>query len=176
MKVYTVNPEKSKIKWKSQIGDLHIDGEMSARDGSLVSELGELVEGQVNIDLDSIKIVDSSLDKKNQEKLREHLRSADIFKDQDKLVEYKIQSIVPNGDQITIKGMLNFNNLAFGMDMNAEVQLTDQKFTAHGHIQASKSNLVFLEQLEQMFEGQIKGDQSIKTFEVECDIVAEPGK
>ena len=49
-KIYNINPEKSKIKWTSHIGDQEIQGEFKPHHGKLIAELGEIVEGSVHFD------------------------------------------------------------------------------------------------------------------------------
>lgn len=172
MKIYYVDPKKSKINWSSRIGDLQINGEVTAHDGKLIAELDQVVEGQLSVDLNSLKIVNSSLSKDDEEKLQKHLKSAEFFDGDTTLAQYKIEQIIPNHDDYTIKGMLNFKGLGFGMNVEAELEHDDRELHAKGKIRAGKSNPVFLEELERIFSDQIQGDKSIKTFEIDCEINA----
>lgn len=172
MRIYKIDGNKSKINWSSHVGNVKISGEMNAHDGSLITELGELIEGNVRVDLNSLKILNSSLDNEELEKLSEHLKSIPLFDSDDAMANYKIEKIIPNQKEQTIKGMLTFGDLAFGMDIQANIEQTKNEIIAHGKMQASKSNFVFIEELEKLYADRLDDDKSISTFKINCELIA----
>lgn len=172
MKIYKIDSNKSKIQWSSNVGKIEISGKMDAYDGILITELGELIEGNVRVDLGSLKVLNSPLDDEKLEKLREHLKSIPLFDSDDAMANYKIQKIIPDIKEKTIKGMLTFGDLGFGMDVQANIEHSEKELIAHGKMQASRSNFVFLEELEKLYAERLGDDKSISTFKINCDIIA----
>ena len=172
MNIYKIDSHKSKINWSTQSGDLKIIGDIAVEDGTLISELNELIEGHVSINLNSLSVLGSSLSQHEEENLKKHLKSSDLFASDTPMAQFKIKDIVPGEDDHTIKGFLKFNNMAFGLAVQTKLQYDNDELHALGNIQASKSNMVLLEELEKMFADHIKGNKSIKTFKVDCDLWA----
>lgn len=172
MKIYNVNPKKSKIKWTSHIGDQEIQGELKAHHGKLISELGEIVEGNISVDLKSLKIVNSSLSEKQIERLERTINSSPLLDDDNAMVEYKFEEVISDSDHELIKGLLMVSNQAFGINMIARFNSSDNELSTDGEMQIQKSNPVLISELDNLFKDDIEGDNSIQSFDLECHLVA----
>jgi hypothetical protein len=172
MKIYNINPEKSKIKWTSHIGDQEIQGELKPHHGKLISELGEIVEGNISVDLKSLKIVNSTLSQKQIKRLENTIKSSPLLDDDNAIVEYKFEEVFSENDHELIKGLLMVSNQAFGINMIASFSSSDNELSTDGEIKIQKSNPVLISELDNIFKEDFEDDKSIQSFDLECHLIA----
>lgn len=172
MKIYNINGEKSNIKWSSQIGDKEIHGEMNANDGVLISELGKIIEGNVTVDLSSMKVTDTTLSKEEKNKIEKQLKSFPLLQGEGNLANYKIEKVIPRENEDQLKGVLTISNQAFGIDVFTNFQESENEIRANGKVQVEKSNPVLLKELDYLYENQIHDNKTIESFDLECELIA----
>jgi hypothetical protein len=172
MKIYHIIPTKSRIKWSGRVGDRTITGKINACEGSLISELGQVIGGNISVDLTSIKVTDNTLTEEDRKHLEKHLKSLSMSDFREKLVQYKIDRVFPQDDADLIKGLFTIGNQAFGVDVKAKFHQDSDVLSARGSTQVEKSNPELLRQIDISFQDQLKDDKSIEAFEVEFDLNA----
>ncbi|GEM_PF-3021013 len=170
MKTYIVDEEKSKITWKGTDEKNSNRGELKFNSGKLFAELGEIVEGFVGIDLSSLKVAeDTQMDKENEEKLIEHLKSREFLNtDEFPTAKYKIVKVIEKDGDATIKGVLNLKEEAFGFNFPANVSISDQKFTAEGNFTLQSINPVLKDKITANYDG-----DPIETIELNFKLEAD---
>ena len=169
MKIYNLDNEKSKIRWSSQIGNQKINGEMSTHDGKLISELGKVIEGNVWIDLGSMKVTDNSLSKEERKKIEDELKSFPLLRNDENLANYKIEEVIPQKNNSRVKGLLMISNQAFGIDVMTNFEESEDVLRATGKVAVENSNPVLLQELDHLYDSQLHDEKSITSFEVECE-------
>jgi len=172
MKIYNLDNEKSKIRWSSQIGEQKIKGEMNTHDGKLISELGKVIEGNVSIDLRSMRVTDNSLSKEERKKIEDELKSFPLLKNDESLANYKIEKIIPQENNSRVKGLLMISNQAFGIDVITNFEQSEDILRATGKVAVENSNPVLLQELDHLYDSQLHDEKSIKSFELECELFA----
>ena len=171
MKIYNLNPEKSKIKWTSQIGDQKVQGELNAHHGKLISELGEIVSGNISVDLRSLKIVNSDLTHDQVKSIEKTIKSYPVMNSEDAIVDFKFEEVISEADNKLIKGILMVTNQAFGMDVVIKFSLSDGELIANGETQIENSNPVIIDQLDGLINEDLPKDTSILSVGLECRLV-----
>ena len=172
MKVYQLDPDKSKIKWSSQIGDQSIHGEFHGLDGNIVSDLGEITGGNISVDLKTITITDTALTGEQKDLIDQAIKKSPIIKGDDSVVNFKFEEIISNPDHDLIKGILMISNQAFGMDVVANFNQTDSELVARGKMDVQSSNPVLIQELDNLYDHELDEDKNINSFNIECELVA----
>jgi hypothetical protein len=172
MKVYNLNPEKSKINWTSIIGEQEIHGEVRAKDGSIIAELGNVVEGNVYIDLNTIKVTDSAMGSKEKKEFEKTLKSSPLINDDNGVVNYKFQEVIPGDEHNVLKGLLMFGKQAFGIDVIADFEQSGESLKATGKISIERSNPVLISELDKVYDKKLDDDKSLQDFTIDCELVA----
>ena len=77
---YVLDTKKSSLKWKAGKNEnyFHV-GTVDFKEGHIEMENGMLHDGEFEVDLASIKVVDEGLPKEKREKLAGHLQTEDFF-------------------------------------------------------------------------------------------------
>lgn len=176
MKIYNINPEKSKIKWTSQIGDQKVEGELNAHHGKLISELGEIVAGNISVDLRSLKIVNSDLTQDQVKSIEKTIKSSPVMETEDAIVDYKFENVISESDNKLIKGIVMVTNQAFGMDVVIKFDHSNGNLIANGETQIENSNPVIIDQLDGLINEDIPEDTSIQSVGLECRLVGTLSK
>jgi len=176
MKIYNIDPEKSKIKWTSQIGDQKVQGELNAHHGKLISELGEIVEGNISVDLRSLKIVNTDLTQDQVNSIEKTIKSSPVMESDEAVVDYKFEEVISESDNKLIKGLVMLTNQAFGMDVKIKFELSDKDLIAHGETQIENSNPVIIDQLDDLINENLPEDTSIQSVDLECRLVGTLSK
>ena len=172
MKVYQLDPDKSKIKWSSQIGDQSIHGEFHGLDGNIVSDLGEITGGNISVDLKTITITDTALTEEQKDLIDQAIKKSPIIKGDDSVVNFKFEEIISNPDHDLIKGILMISNQAFGMDVVANFNQTESELVARGKMDVQSSNPVLIQELVNLYDHELDEDKNINSFNIECELVA----
>ncbi len=172
MKVYQLDPDKSKIKWSSQIGDQSIHGEFHGLDGNIVSDLGEITGGNISVDLKTITITDTALTEEQKDLIDQAIKKSPIIKGDDSVVNFKFEEIISNPDHDLIKGILMISNQAFGMDVVANFNQTESELVARGKMDVQSSNPVLIQELDNLYDHELDEDKNINSFNIECELVA----
>jgi len=172
MKIYKLNPDKSNLKWSSKIGDHEIHGMAKIQDGNLISEMGEVIEGNISVDLRTLNITDTALSQDQQESLEKAINSSPFMKEDQSLAYFKFEEVLSDNDHDVMKGLLMIGNQAFGLDINTKFNQSGNDLITKGETQIQKSNFVFIEELEHLFEDTIEKGKSIESFDVECELFA----
>jgi transcriptional regulator of met regulon len=176
MKIYNINPEKSKIKWTSQIGDHRVQGELNAHHGKLISELGEIVSGNISVDLRSLKIVNSDLTRDQVKSIEKTIKSSPVMETEDAFVDYKFEEVISDSDNKLIKGILMVTNQAFGMDVAIKFDLSDGDLIGNGETQIENSNPVIIDQLDGLINENLPENTSIQSIGLACRLVGTLSK
>lgn len=172
MKVYNLDTEKSKINWTSVIGDQEIHGEVRAKDGSIIAELGNVVEGNIYVDLNTIKVTDTAMGAKEKKEFEKALKSSPLINDENGVVSYKFEEVIPKDEHNLLKGLLMFGKQAFGIDVIADFEQSDESLKATGKISVEQSNPVLISELDKVYERKLDDDKSLQDFTIDCELVA----
>ena len=93
MKIYKLNPDKSNIIWSGKIGDQHVSGKVNVHDGTIISEMGEVIEGNIAVDLKTLSITDTALSKEQRELLENAIKSSSIMEEEEAVANFKFEEL-----------------------------------------------------------------------------------
>jgi len=172
MKVYQLDPDKSKITWSSQIGDQKIHGEFHGLDGNIVSDLGEITGGNISVDLKTITVTDTALTGEQKDLIDQAIKKSPIIKGDDSVVNYKFEEVISNPDHELIKGILMISDQAFGMDVVANFDQSENHLIAKGKMDVKSSNPVLIQELDNLYDSELEENKNINSFNIECELVA----
>jgi hypothetical protein len=172
MKIYHIEPDKSRITWSGVVGNQTITGEINASEGSFVSELGQVIGGNVTVDLATIKVTDSSLTKEQRSHMEKQIKSFPMTKDKETLAQYNIERVIPQDDMDLIKGLLSIGNQAFGVDVLARFDQNDDQLSVRAKAQVEKSSPILIQELDDSFKDQLSEDKSIESLNLNFDLKA----
>lgn len=175
MKIYHIIPSKSRITWSGRVGDRTITGKVNAYDGSLISELGQVIGGNISVDMTSIKVTDNALTEEERKQIENQLKSLPESDDNEDLVQYKIDRVVPQKDADLIKGLFTYGNQAFGVDVRAKFYQDHDELSAKGSAQVKHSNPDLLSRIDISFQNQLSENKKIDALELEFDLNAMVG-
>ena len=121
--------EDSTITWAaSRPGKTH-DGTLSISKGNFVFEDSKLIGGDFIIDMNTIKVLDIKPGKSN-EKLVNHLRSADFFDvDNHATGSYKVTGSEAKDDKTLVKGKLTIKGITKDVSFLADVSIDGDTIT-----------------------------------------------
>ncbi len=166
---YKVNPGLSTLKWKGSkvIGSSHT-GNIKLKSGTLLMESDKLKGGNFTIDMTSITNSDIE-DKKNRQKLVNHLESDDFFSvKQYPEATFKITSFVDKGDgNYTINGDLTIKDKTEPISFPAIVMHKDSQVVASAKITFDRSKFDVRYGSGSFFDN--LGDKAISD-EIEMDV------
>jgi hypothetical protein len=154
------------------VGDRTIAGSVNACDGSLISELGQVIGGNISVDLTSIKLTDNALTDEERKHLEKHLKSISRSDYGENMVQYKIDRVFPQEDADLIKGLFTIGNQAFGVDATAKFNQDQGALSAKGSTQVEKSNPDLLRQIDISFQDDPNENKKIEALELEFDLNA----
>jgi len=172
MIVYKIDAERSKISLSSKIGNRHVEGNMRPEGGRFVSELGEVIEGNVRLDLSSLTIENSTLVPEEQEKLIELLKNSEFLNNEDSIANYSIETVSSQDDSKKIKGLLRIGNQAYGVNMKTDIHQIDNDLHAEGKIRVSRSNFELLDDVGKALKNKVDFSNGPSTLEINCDLYA----
>ena len=134
---YSINPEEAKIEWVGKkVGGQH-SGTVNLISGNIVVQNGVLAGGEFTVDMNSIVCLDIPTDDESNDKLVNHLKSADFFGvdsfPQAQFVITRVESIEGNSYKVTanltIKNITNeVNFIARVMQMGEDVLMAEASF------------------------------------------------
>ena len=172
MKIYHIIPSKSRINWSGRVGGRTIAVSVNACDGSLISELGQVIGGNISVDLTSIKLTDNALADEERKHLEKYLKSFSKSDYGENMVQYKIDRVFPQENADLIKGLFTIGNQAFGVDVNAKFNHDHGALSAKGYARVEKSNPDLLSQIDISLQDDLNENKKIEALELEFDLNA----
>lgn len=115
---YVLNTKKSSLKWKGGKNEnyFHI-GTVDFKEGHIEMENGKIDEGEFELDLTSIKVVDEGLPKQKRDNLAGHLQTEDFFN----VAKYATAEVEINGYK---DGKLHTTVTVLGVPVTQDVPVT----------------------------------------------------
>jgi hypothetical protein len=153
-----------------------VQGELNAHHGKLISELGEIVSGNISVDLRSLKIVNSDLTQDQVKSIEKTIKSSPVMETEDAFVDYKFEEVISDSDNKLIKGILMVTNQAFGMDVAIKFDLSDGDLIGNGETQIENSNPVIIDQLDGLINENLPENTSIQSIGLACRLVGTLSK
>jgi hypothetical protein len=153
------------------VGNHTINGKINASDGSLISELGQVIGGSITVDLTSIKVTVTSLTEEERMHMEKQLKFP-LTKDKENHAHYRIERIIPQDDMDLIKGLLSIGNQAYGIDIKARFDQQDDRLSVSGKAQVEKSSPILIQELDNSFKEQLNEKKTLDTIDLEFNLEA----
>jgi polyisoprenoid-binding protein YceI len=170
---YMIDDSESTIKWKGKkIGTVH-EGTIRIKEGYLLVKNDSVVGGNVQIDMNTIVVVDLK-DETYNAKLVGHLKDKDFFD----AVEHPIATFALSGIKSgegneMVNGQLTIKGIKKDIEFPAKVTISDNKVSANGTAVVDRTLWDIKYGSGKFFEN--LGDKTISDdIEIEFDLVAKP--
>lgn len=168
---YEIDTQKSFIKWKGYhlAKSYEHNGNISIKSGGLEIENGDLVSGNILIDMTSITNNDLTKEEDNQ-RLVKDLKSERFFN----VAEFPeasltIKSVVKAGDEYKIDADITIRGITEPLSFTALIKSQGNSFTFHADLEIDRIKH------EVMYGWSIENAMLSNKFSLEVELVAEKG-
>jgi len=124
---FIADSQASKVNWKGFKPTGEHFGTVTVKSGSFTIKNSMIVNGEFQIDMNSIVVLDIPSDESSNAKLVRHLKSNDFFNAKNHpFATFKINSSEPNGSKTLVKGDLTIKNITHAVSFLADVTVDEE--------------------------------------------------
>lgn len=170
---YLIDNSESTIKWKGKkLGTVH-EGTIRIKEGYLLVKNDSVVGGNVQIDMNTIVVVDLK-DETYNAKLVGHLKDKDFFDAiNHPMATFALSKIKSGEGNEMVNGQLAIKGIKKDIEFPAKVNISDNKVSANGTAIIDRTLWDIKYGSGKFFEN--LGDKTISDdIEIEFDLVAKP--
>ena len=125
---FNADPATSTVHWKGFKPTGEHYGEVKVKSGFFTVKDQKIVEGEFQIDMNSISVLDIPSDEKSNPKLVRHLKSEDFFGvKKHPHSTWKLTSVASEGDKTLFKGDLTIKGITHPVSFTATVDYKDEQ-------------------------------------------------
>jgi polyisoprenoid-binding protein YceI len=173
--VYNIDPAASKVEWIGKKVTGQHNGTVNVASGELNVSNNELEAGKINLDMNSITVLDLT-DAESNGKLTGHLKSDDFFSvEKNPTATFEITNVEKvsddKGNNYKIDGNLTIKGITKNISFPANVSINDQTITAKADFDIDRTQWDIKYGSGKFFEG--LGDKMIDdNFNIKFNITA----
>ncbi len=142
MVTYILDQQQSKLNWNQESGNEKTQGSAMIKGGKFLVKNGEIVDGFIKVDLDSLNLShDLKMSEDDRKNLEQQLKSNDLL-DTSRFpeVEFKIDEVTSSTGGSHFKGKLAAKNKEYGFSFPGYVVVDDQEISAKASFYLGASN------------------------------------
>jgi polyisoprenoid-binding protein YceI len=153
MKTYYVDKQNSVIHWKVKKNGDALSGQMKFKEGRLVSELDELLEGSVKVDLQSVQIGEEYLGKEDQLKLEKKIRSeAFLDVEHNPSATIRFEFLKDAQENTKTRGIMEFKDYAYNFSIPLTLEQVEKELKMTSEFALEHMNPNLFEEIKHLGE------------------------